>query len=59
MTPRYLTVDCFGKIWEVTNLFDRQGNPTDDPVLTSTCVIKVDNRHVPADVIDVPIYTVH
>lgn len=60
MTPRYLTVDCFGRMYEVTNLFDRNANPTEDPVLASTCMIRfAEDRLVPADIIDVPIYTVH
>ena len=58
--PRYITVDDLGRIFEVTNLFDRHANPTTDPVLASSCVIKFDNHHwLPQDADLVPIYTVH
>ena len=60
MTPRYITVDPIGRIYEVTNLFDRNANPTNDPLLTSTCVIKLaEDRWLPTDADDFPIYTVH
>jgi hypothetical protein len=57
---RYITVDILGRIFEVTNLFDKHGNPTSDPQLASTCVICLSsNQWLPQDVDDVPIYTVH
>ena len=60
MTPRYVTIDDLGRIYEVTNLFDRKGNPTVDPVLASTCVIKLSpDQWLPQDADNVPIYTVH
>ena len=60
MTPRYVTIDDLGQIYQVTNLFDRKGNPTEDPVLASTCVIMLSpDQWVPQDADFVPIYTVH
>ena len=60
MTIRYVTIDPLARVYEVTNLFDRHGNPTTDPVLASTCVIKLDDeRWWPQDADNVPIYTVH
>ncbi len=60
MTPRYITIDPLGHIYEVTNLFDRFGHDTYDPVLASTCVIHLTpNEWLPQDATDVPIYTVH
>jgi hypothetical protein len=60
MTIRYVTVDPFGRVLEVANLFDQFAEPTQDPVLASTCVIKLaEDRWLPADTDDVPIYTVH
>ena len=60
MNPRYITVDPIGRIYEVTNLFDRNANPTNDPLLASTWVIKLaDDRWLPTDAADLPIYTVH
>ena len=60
MTPRYITVDPIGRIYEVVNLCDRNTNPTNDPLLASTCVIKLaDDRWLPTDADDFPIYTVH
>jgi hypothetical protein len=56
---RYVTMDNFGNIYEVTNLFDRLGHPTQDPILASTCVIRFNGDWLPQDADDVPIYTVH
>lgn len=56
---RYITVDDLGRIFEVTNLFDRKGNPTTDPVLASSCVIMFGDHWLPQDADTVPIYTVH
>jgi hypothetical protein len=57
---RHITVDPFGRVFEVTNLFDKFGEPTLDPVLASTCVIMLsDGAWLPQDANDVPIYTVH
>jgi hypothetical protein len=56
---RYVTIDNLGNIYEVTNLFDRLGYPTQDPVLASTCVIRLDEDWFPQDADDVPIYTIH
>jgi len=60
VTPRYITVDPFGRIYEVTNLFDRFGQDTTDPARASTCVIMISKDNwLPSDATDVPIYTVH
>jgi hypothetical protein len=58
--PRYVIVDPFGHIYEVTDLFDQFGERTLDPRLASTCVIRFDADHwLPQNADDVPIYTVH
>jgi hypothetical protein len=57
---KHITIDQWGKIYEVTNLFDKLGNPTDDPQLASTCVIMLTpDQWLPQNADDVPIYTVH
>lgn len=57
---RHITIDPCGRVYEVTNLFDRFGNDTNDPALTHSCVIKLDDdRWMPQDADDIPIYTVH
>lgn len=57
---RRLTIDWAANIWEVTNLVDQFGHDTEDPLLASTCVIKLgDNEWLPRDATDIPIYTVH
>lgn len=60
MTARYFTVDWAANIWEVTNLVDQFGRATQDPVRASTCVIKLgEDKWLPRDATDIPIYTVH
>ncbi len=56
---RHVTVDPLGNIWEVTNMFDREGNRTFAPTLASTCVVIFHGEHLPQDADCVPIYTVH
>ena len=57
---RHITIDPFGNIFEVTNIFDRHGEPTLDPALASSCVVKLnDDAWLPQDADFIPIYTVH
>jgi hypothetical protein len=57
---RRVTVDPSGRIYEVTNMFDRHANPTEKSAVASTCVIKLGPaRWIDQDVVDIPIYTVH
>lgn len=60
MSIRYVTVDWAGHIYEVSNLFDRFAQPTLDPDLAVSCVIKLaDNKWHDATTDGLPIYTVH
>ena len=60
MSLKHITVDPFGRIFEVTNLFDKRGEPTRDPALAASCVIMLSkDEWLPQDADDVPIYTVH
>ena len=44
----------------ITNLFDKQGEPTRDPALAASCVIMLSSGEwLPQNADDVPIYTVH
>jgi len=57
---RRVTVDCFGNILEVTNMFNMFGDDTEDPGLATACVVHTkDGRwhSLPTD--ECPIYTVH
>lgn len=56
---RRITIDPLGRIYEVTSMFDRNANLTDEPALASTCVINWCGEFVEQDADDVPIYTVH
>ena len=56
---RYVTVDPFGRIYEVIHMCDRSGHQTFDPTQASTCVVLCNGEHIPQDADDVPIYTVH
>ena len=57
--PRHIAVDDFGRIWEVTDMFDRHANETLDPAIADTCVVLWGESARPASVHDIPIYTVH
>lgn len=59
MTPRHITIDDLGRIYEVTHMCDREGKRTFDPIKASTCVVVFNGQHIPQDADDVPIYTVH
>jgi hypothetical protein len=60
MTLKHITIDPLGRIYEVTNLFDKKGEPTCDPQLASSCVVMLSKTEwLPQDADDVPIYTVH
>lgn len=60
MTIRRITVDPCGRLYEVTNMFDRHANPTEESAIASTCVVKLaDDRWMDHDAVDIPIYTVH
>jgi len=61
MTIRYVTVDQFARVLEVTNLIDEFGNDTTDPNLAASCVIKINDEAWRATAVDgdIPIYTVH
>ena len=60
MTPiRHITIDCLGRVYEVTDMFDRFAKPTLDPVLAFTCVIIFGGTAIHQDADDFPIYTVH
>ena len=60
MTPRYVTVDMFGRILEVSHLRDCFDKPTKEPLLAERCVVRVDADHLVAMTTDeCPIYTVH
>jgi hypothetical protein len=56
---RHITLDCMGRVYEVTNMFDRNSRPTDEPALASTCVIVFQGEHIEQDAEHIPIYTVH
>lgn len=57
---RHITVDFLGRIFEVTNMYDRFANDTDDPALATACVVRLPDGHwVSATTDDVAIYTVH
>lgn len=59
-TPRYVTLDPFARIIEVTDLFDRFGNHTEDPAIAASCVLRWSPNIAQAmSADDVPIYTVH
>jgi hypothetical protein len=59
--PRYITVDPFGRIWPVTNLYDQFSNDAEDPALAISCVVKIDDddRWISGLVEDYPVYTAH
>jgi hypothetical protein len=60
MTPRYLTVDFCGHLYEVSHLRDIFDRPTLDPALAERCVVKVPTQGLVAMTTDeAPIYTVH
>lgn len=59
MTPRYITVDNLGRIYEITHMYDRNAKRTFDPASASSVVIRVGDGSCEADADDVPIYTVH
>lgn len=55
-----VAISDFGAIYEVTDMFDRFANPTQDPSLAITCVLKQGESEWKAqDATDIPIYTVH
>ena len=56
---RHVTVDMYGRVWEITDMFDRFGHNTKDPGIAESCVVLWDNNARPASVEDIPIYTVH
>lgn len=60
MIPRYLTIDCFGQVYHIEKLLDREGKPTTEPALCATAIMLLSPgnwREVDPDI--VPIYTVH
>lgn len=57
--PRHITIDCFGRVFEVTDIVDRFGNITEDPSIASACVVNYLGTPVVQDADDIPIYTVH
>jgi hypothetical protein len=60
MAIRHITVDYAGNIYEVTNLMDRNARDTDIAAEATACVIKLgEDRWLPEDTANVPIYTVH
>lgn len=60
MTIRFITFDFNARTCEVTDLFDKFGERTTDPILASSCVVKLDHDHwVPQDANNIPIYSVH
>jgi hypothetical protein len=60
MSIRYITIDAFARVHEVTNLIDIYDRKTDDPKLATACVIHLDNAsYATAIDPDIPIYTVH
>lgn len=57
---RYVTVDAFARIWEVTNLYNQFGNDTTDPALAESCVIRIDDHTWISGTTDIyPVYSVH
>lgn len=57
---RHITVDAFGRILEVTNMYDKFAEDTVDPALAVACVVALpDGRWWSATCDEVPIYTVH
>ena len=60
MSLRYLTVDSWANIMEVTYLRDQFDRPTLDPALAERCVVRLPNGSLVAATTDeVPVYTVH
>lgn len=60
MSIRYITVDRFANVLEVTKMYDMFGEDTTDPGLAITCVVKLpDDRWWAATIEEVPVYTVH
>lgn len=59
MTQRHITVDCLGRIWEVTDMWDRLGKETQDPAIAETCVVLWGLNAQSASTADIPIYTVN
>lgn len=58
--PRWLTIDPSGELHEVTNLYDRFANDTEDPALAESCVIRLGkHRWLSLSVEEAPIYTWH
>lgn len=57
---RHITVDFMGNILEVTNMYNRFGNDTNDPALATACVVALpDGRWWSVTCDTVPVYTVH
>jgi hypothetical protein len=59
MTIRHITVDSLGRIYEITNMFDRHSEPTEDPAAAVSVVIRQGDSHWEADAEHAPIYTVN
>ncbi len=56
---RHIAVDASANVYEVVTMFDRYARPTRDPMLASTCVLKIQDNYVSQDCDDCPIYTVN
>lgn len=59
MTIRYVTIDPFANILEVSCLRDVFDKPTKEPLLAERCVVRVAGELIAMTTDDVPIYTVH
>lgn len=60
MTIQYRTVDCFGNLYPIEKLLDRNGESTVEPCLCVAAIMMIapgEWREVDPDI--VPIYTVH
>ena len=57
---RRVTIDPYGHLYEVTNLYDQFAEDTNDPGIAVSCVINIGNgQWVSGLVEDYPVYTVH
>lgn len=59
MTLRYITVDHFARVLEVSHLRDCFDKPTVEPLLAERCIVSVGDELIAMTTIDIPIYTVH
>lgn len=60
MSIRYVTVDCWAHVMEVSHLRDRFDKPTRDPAIAERCIVKLpDGQLVACTTDEAPVYTVH